>query len=150
MEVSSYFIRSLTRLDDAFLWGMLYHVIYVPEGTDPLPRSIVSNPEIARYVENWWRIGDFGFAAVRTLDSSAVGAVWGRLFAAGCQGYGYVDDETPELAIAVLPAYRGRGIGTALLMNLIRDAEPRYPALSLSVSSNNPAAIVRAARIRSG
>ena len=54
-------------------------------------------------------------------------------------GYGYVDDDTPELSIAVLPQHRGRGIGTQLLTDLLREAEKRYKAVSLSVSSDNPA-----------
>jgi L-amino acid N-acyltransferase YncA len=54
-------------------------------------------------------------------------------------GYGYVDDDTPELSIAVLPQHRGRGIGTQLLTDLLREAQTRYKAVSLSVSADNPA-----------
>ena len=48
-------------------------------------------------------------------------------------------DTTPELTIAVLPGYRGRGIGTALLERLIAAVEIEYEALSLSVWPANPA-----------
>lgn len=42
--------------------------------------------------------------------------------------------------MAVLPGFRGKGIGTALLKRLIEDArEAGYPALSLSVDVRNPA-----------
>jgi len=54
-------------------------------------------------------------------------------------GYGYVDDETPELAIGVRPEARGAGIGTGLISHLLEAARPRYRAVSLSVRSNNPA-----------
>jgi ribosomal protein S18 acetylase RimI-like enzyme len=55
------------------------------------------------------------------------------------RGFAYVDDETPELAVAVLPEYRGKGIGTALLMRHLEAAAGLYRALSLSVSPRNPA-----------
>ena len=67
-----------------------------------------------------------------------MGAVWLRLLKGEAGGYGYVDDRTPELGIAVLPDYRGQGIGTRLLEQLLRDATS-YDAISLSVSKGNPA-----------
>jgi RimJ/RimL family protein N-acetyltransferase len=55
-------------------------------------------------------------------------------------GYGFVDESTPELGIAVSPEVRGRGIGRALLASLIEHARAaQLPALSLSVESDNPA-----------
>jgi ribosomal protein S18 acetylase RimI-like enzyme len=55
------------------------------------------------------------------------------------RGYGYVDAETPELSVAVLPEHRGRGIGTALVIRLLETARVRYRAVSLSVARENPA-----------
>jgi ribosomal protein S18 acetylase RimI-like enzyme len=80
-----------------------------------------------------------GFAAVDALSQQAIGAAWVRLLTGANQGYSYVDDATPELSIAVTPAWRGRGIGAALLTHLVRAAQPRYRALSLSVARANPA-----------
>ena len=55
-------------------------------------------------------------------------------------GYGFVDDETPELAIAVVPSKRGHGIGDELLQELIAKAKAGgYGRLSLSVEPGNPA-----------
>jgi GNAT superfamily N-acetyltransferase len=53
--------------------------------------------------------------------------------------YGYVDDSTPELAIAVDPALTGQGIGGALLKRLLLAAERMFAAVSLSVRDDNPA-----------
>lgn len=40
-----------------------------------------------------------------------MGSVWCRLM----DDYGHIDDETPSLAAALYPEYRGQGIGTELL-----------------------------------
>lgn len=52
------------------------------------------------------------------------------------QRYGYVDDNTSELSIAVLPEYRGQGIGTQLLTHLFT-SECGKSSISLSVSADN-------------
>ena len=134
-----YFIRRLTREDEGFLWEMLYHALYVPDGQLPFPRESVNEPGISKYVLGWGREGDQGFAAIDRPTANPIGAAWFRSFAEENQGYGYVDHATPELSVAVLPGLRGRGIGADLLRHLIEEARPHYPALSLSVSPENPA-----------
>jgi ribosomal protein S18 acetylase RimI-like enzyme len=54
------------------------------------------------------------------------------------KGFGYVRDEIPELAIAVTPDFRGQGVGTELLKQILNTAKINYPAVSLSVRANNP------------
>ena len=134
---SGIIVRPLTAADEPFLWEMLYQALYVPEGADPFPRDVVRLPEISRYAEDWGRFDDLGFVAV--IDETCVGAAWIRLLKGANKGYGYVDETTPELTIAVEPTFRGRGIGTKLLARLIAEAKNRYHAVSLSVSADNPA-----------
>jgi GNAT superfamily N-acetyltransferase len=55
------------------------------------------------------------------------------------KGFGYISDTLPELAMAVLPEYRGQGIGTQLLANILELANTHYPAVSLNVRADNPA-----------
>lgn len=130
-------LRPLTVTDEPFLWEMLYHAIYVPNGEPPVPRAIVQQPGIRCYVEGWGRPGDMGVVA---LDGERpVGAAWLRLWPGKERGYGYLDAETPELSIALLPGYRGKGLGTRLLTQLFEDARACFLAISLSVSTNNPA-----------
>jgi ribosomal protein S18 acetylase RimI-like enzyme len=135
----SYPIRSLTRADEAILWTMLYHALYVPPGQAPFPAEIVRDPEIARYVIGWGRPDDRGLLALDDEDSTPIGAVWSRLFSSENRGYGYIDERTPELSAAVLPEYRNQGIGTRLLTRLMAEVESQYSAVSLSVSPLNPA-----------
>lgn len=130
-------IRSLTIEDEPFLWEMLYQAIYVPEGVSAPPRSIVQQPALAWYVQGWGREGDCGFLA-STDTGQRVGVVWLRRPHAGQHGYGYVDDETPELSMALLPDYRGQGIGT-LLFDSVFASPCMHPRVSLSVSAKNPA-----------
>ena len=121
--------------DVRFLRDMLHHAYYWKErapDTGPGP--------VALYVKAWGRPGD---TAVIAIDGGfPVGAAWYRLFGAERPGYGFVDERTPELAIAVVPSARGKGIGSALLDTLLaRAREAGYPSISLSVDRNNGGAI---------
>ena len=138
MNALSYLIRSLRSEDEPFLWEMLYHAIHVSEGQVAPPRDIVHLPDLARYVQGWGRSGDQGFLAYRETTGQSLGAVWIRLLIGEGRGYGYVDEDTPELSIAVLPQYRSQGIGTALLGSMVSSVSG-YASISLSVSADNPA-----------
>ena len=135
----NYIIRSIAPAHALFLWEMLYQAIYVPEGSPPPPRDIVNAPELGRYVRDWGRVDDTGFIAIDAETRQPVGAVWLRLMTEENPGYGYIDDQTPELSIAVSPPHRGRGVGTLLLTRLLQETEGIYKAVLLSVSSDNPA-----------
>jgi ribosomal protein S18 acetylase RimI-like enzyme len=117
---------------------MLYQSLPV-EGEEPYPREVVNRPHIARYVKNWGRAGDLGFIALETNSNKPIGAIWCRLSNGEDKGFAFIDAETPELGIALLPEYRGQGIGTALMEHLFEAAKNLYPAIALSVSPNNPA-----------
>lgn len=130
-------IKPLSKIDEPFLREMLYQAIFVPEGSQPPPRDVIQNPELSRYVNNWGQPGDGGFMAL--MGDEPVGAVWIRLLTGENKGYGYVDEETPELSIAILPEYRGQGIGKALMAHLFNEMNGRHPAICLSVTEENPA-----------
>ncbi len=132
-------LRRVVPANESLLWDMLYHAIYVSQGNELFPREIVQQPALRRYVESWGRPYDDGFVAVAVPTHKAVGAVWMRLLTGENKGYGYVDDAAPELSIAVLPEYRGQGVGTKLLMRLLAEATKRHRAISLSVAAVNPA-----------
>jgi ribosomal protein S18 acetylase RimI-like enzyme len=126
-------IRRGGRQDVRFLRDMLHHAYYwrerqPGEGAGP----------VALYVKGLGRPGDTVLIAVD--DGFPVGAAWYRLFRRDHPGYGFVDEETPELAVAVVPSRRGRGIGDALVNALVdRARSEHYPALSLSVEKRNDA-----------
>jgi ribosomal protein S18 acetylase RimI-like enzyme len=77
---------------------------------------------------------------VASASGEPVGAAWCRSFAAGNPGYGYVADDVPEVSMGVAVAWRGRGVGTALLAELIGRARARdLRRISLSVEDGNRA-----------
>jgi ribosomal protein S18 acetylase RimI-like enzyme len=123
-------IRRGDATDVAFLRDMLRHAYYARWGDDDLPLS--------RYVEGWGRRGDSSLILID--DFHPVAAAWYRLFSAGEPGYGFVDEETPELTVAVVPSRRGRGYGNELLTALLaRAREEGFASISLSVEPDNPA-----------
>lgn len=129
----TFVIRPATEDDEGFLWEMLAEA-----ARETSVEAVVENPGTARYVEGWGRDGDLGFVAVGK-DGEPLGAAWLRLLRGENRGYGYVDDETPELAIAVRRGFRGAGIGARLLQSLLEGAEHPYRSMSLSVRADNPA-----------
>lgn len=134
-----YLIAEITSSDEPFLWEMLYQAIHVPAGSVAPPRQIVNSPELSRYVQQWGQENDFGLKAVSTDDQQPVGALWLRLMTGANRGYGYIDDLTPELSIAVFAEHRGKGVGTRLLNELFESIAGKHKAVSLSVSDDNPA-----------
>ncbi|MGB3680850.1 MAG: GNAT family N-acetyltransferase [Rubrobacteraceae bacterium] len=129
----SFTIRSATEEDKPFLWEMLTEA-----AQRPAVRDVMENPGTARYVEGWMDEKDLGLIAMAT-DGHPVGAAWVRLLTGENRGYGYVDDETPELAIAVRPEFRGIGVGALLLAQLVEEAGRMYSTICLSVRTDNPA-----------
>ena len=108
--------------------------------TDRL-EHILSRPEVTVILQNWGQ--QRGDTAVIADDEhgTSVGAAWYRFYTRERHSYGFVDESTPEIAIAVESEHRGHGIGTALLRNLIDQAVNQgIPKLSLSVDRQNPAA----------
>jgi len=93
---------------------------------------------LTRYVDNWGRQGDVGVIAHET--GNRVGAAWFRLFSAAEPGYGFVDEQTPELSISVVPSRRRHGVGQELLDALLEKARAEgHAAVSLSVEKDSPA-----------
>lgn len=127
-----YAIRPLTHKDESIVWEMLQYAAH-----ETSLESVKKQPILARYAVGWGRVGDVG--CVATKSTVPIGAAWLRLWPEADKGFGYIRDDIPELAIAVLPNYRGQGIGTQLLMQILDMAEGRFPAVSLSVRDTNRA-----------
>ncbi|MCL2367299.1 MAG: GNAT family N-acetyltransferase [Oscillospiraceae bacterium] len=127
-------IREITPTDYPKLDDFLYHAIFIPDGEAYPDYEIIYQPEIYVYVKDFGGKGDCGVVA--EIDDQLVGAAWARMIPA----YGNIDEKTPELAISMLPEYRGQGIGSDLMNSLFALLQKRgYARTSLSVQQNNPA-----------
>jgi ribosomal protein S18 acetylase RimI-like enzyme len=128
-----YVIRALTPDDEPVLWDMLYEGLRTFEGATS--RDVLKRPEYASYVEDWGRPGDTGFVVSDKPSGEVLGAVWYRIPIAEGQGR---SEGTPELAFAVKPGQRKRGIGASLLTQLVK-ANPHHSTISIRAAANNPA-----------
>ena len=132
----NYTIRELSINERDVLETFLYHAIYIPEGINPPPLKIIKQPELQVYIKGFGeQEGDICFVA--ECDSKIVGAVWVRIM----NDYGHISDDFPSLAISLLPEYRGKGIGTALMQSMLKTVrEQGHKGVSLSVQKQNYAA----------
>lgn len=126
-------IRNIQPQEIPVLDDFLYEAIFIPQGVVPPPRSIIEQDDLQVYVRGF---GDdpHDHCLVAEVDGKIVGAVWVRIM----DDYGHLDSQTPSLAISLYKEYRGQGIGTQLLlqmMDLLR--KEKYAQVSLSVQKEN-------------
>lgn len=130
-----YTIREMKCSEYPLLEEFLYQAIFVPQGSNPPPRSILDDPELKIYREDFGAKQD-DHALVALVNQKVVGAICVRII----HDYGHVDDETPSLSMSVLKEYRGCGLGSALLKEMLSYLKKKgYTAVSLSVQKENPA-----------
>ena len=131
-----YTIREMTAQEYPLLDDFLYEAIFVPEGVDPPSKSIITAPELQVYVKDFGASKD-DFALVAEVENKIIGAVWGRIM----NDYGHIDDKTPSLAISLYKKYRGQGIGSSLIKEMLSLLQVHdYKCVSLSVQKANYAA----------
>ncbi len=129
----NYTIRELSIDERNVLETFLYHAIYIPEGITPPPFDIIKQPELQVYIKDFGE-QDGDICLVAECDSIIVGAVWVRIM----NDYGHVSDDMPSLAISLLPEYRNKGIGTALMKSMQEMVSKQgYKGISLSVQKQN-------------
>ena len=128
-----YTIREIQKQEYPLLDNFLYEAIFIPEGIEPPPKTIITSPELQVYVERFGESkDDWGLAA--EVDGKIVGAVWVR----SMNDYGHIDAETPSLAISLYKDYRGFGIGTAMMKEILALLKSHgYSRVSLSVQKAN-------------
>jgi GNAT superfamily N-acetyltransferase len=125
-------IRRAAAGDLQFMRAMLTHAYHWHVA------GLETEIPLARYVEQWGRPGDVAIIAAE--GANPVGAAWFRRFATSAPGYGFVDEQTPELTIAVVPSKRKHGVGQELLDALLERARGEgVQQISLSVEQGSPA-----------
>ena len=131
-----YTIRKMTAQEYPLLDDFLYEAIFVPEGVEPPSKSIITAPELQMYVKDFGTSKD-DFSLVAEVENKIIGAVWVRIM----NDYGHIDDRTPSLAISLYKKYRGQGIGSSLIKEMLSLLQAHgYKRVSLSVQKANYAA----------
>ena len=126
-------IRKMRESEYALLNDFLYEAIFIPEGAELPPKSIINVPELQVYVADFGRRKD-DYCLVAEVDGAVAGAVWVRIM----NDYGHIDDDTPSVAISLYKEYRGCGIGTEMMKRMLSDLQERgYKKVSLSVQKAN-------------
>lgn len=137
-------IRKIYSNEHKLLDDFLYEAIFTPEGVEAPPRDIINSPELQVYVENFGsRKGDICFVAevkpeaeekCEKLFHNIVGAAWVRIM----NDYGHIEDGVPSFAISLYKDYRRRGIGTALMEQMLSELKKKgYHKTSLAVQKAN-------------
>lgn len=130
-----YLIREMKPNEYSRLVDFLYLAIFVPEGQDPPPESIINDPDLQIYIADFGKTDDH--ALVAESNGRLIGTVWVRIM----KDYGHIDEKIPSLAISVLEDYRGLGIGSDLMRKMLKRLRSEgYPGVSLSVQKENRAA----------
>ena len=127
-----YKIREIRENEYPILSDFLYEAIFIPEGMDKPPKSIIEQPELQVYIADFGKSDDW--CLVAEVKEKIVGAVWVRIM----NDYGHIDDETPSFAISLYEEYRNMGIGTVLMRDMLEFLKNKgYKRTSLSVQKAN-------------
>ena len=127
-----YKIREIIKSEYPILSDFLYEAIFIPEGMDKPPKSIIEQPELQVYIKDFGKADDW--CLVAEVKGKIVGAVWVRIM----NDYGHIDNETPSFAISLYEEYRNMGIGTALMRDMLELLKKKgYEQTSLSVQKVN-------------
>lgn len=127
-----YKIREIRDEEYGVLDDFLYEAIYIPEGVEAPPKSIIKQSELQVYVSDFGKPDDC--CLVAEVHGNIVGAVWTRIM----DDYGHIDDDTPSFAISLYKEFRGQGIGTGLMREMLALLRNRgYKKASLAVQKAN-------------
>ena len=105
--------------DRLFLEAMLREAAF-PTDPSTSVAEVMARPDLAITIPDFSRPGDL--AQIAEESGTSVGAAWCRCFTQAEHSWGFLDEATPELGIAVVASYRGKGVGTSLLTELIEAA----------------------------
>lgn len=126
-------LRLLRADEKVLLRDFLYEAIFIPEGVTPPEREIIDRPELKLYYDEFGT-GIADNCIVAEDDGKVIGVVWTRIM----EDYGHIDDDTPSFAISLYKEYRGQGIGTKLMKEMLELLKNQgYKRASLAVQKAN-------------
>ena len=121
----------------SLLEDIMYEAIYHPDPANPYPKEVIYLPQVRVYWDHWGT-GKDDHCLVAVIDNKIAGAVWIRTFQGELKGCGYIDEQTPEIVIALFEEYRNQGIGTRMMEQIIALMKAKsYTQVSLSITKGN-------------
>lgn len=129
----NYNIRKIREDEYTLLDYFIYEAIFIPEGVEPPPKSIINQPDLQVYISNFGKERD-DICFVAEVSGKVVGAVWVR----DMNDYGHIAEGVPSFAISLYKEYRNFGIGTRLMETMLSELKNRgYERTSLAVQKAN-------------
>jgi len=122
MNQELYFLRSTEQY---LAKELLYYAAHLEQSD----KSLDDFPELKQYEEHFGSChGDIGVYILS--DAKVAGAAWVRILP---NGKAYVNNDTPELTLAIKPDFKNKSIDTALLQQLFIETSKLYSQVSVSV-----------------
>ena len=81
-----YIIREMRSEEYCLLSDFLYEAIYIPEGIEPPPKSVIECPELQEYIVEFGN-RKHDKALVAEMQGNVIGAIWVRIM----NDYGHID-----------------------------------------------------------
>lgn len=129
----NYNIRQIHEDEYYLLEDFIYEAIFIPDGVQPPPKSIIKQPDLQVYIKDFGKEKD-DICFVAECGEKVIGAVWVR----DMQDYGHIADGIPSFAISLYKEYRNFGIGTKLMKTMLNELKRRgYEKTSLAVQKAN-------------
>ncbi len=126
-----YFLRSS---EQKITTDMLHYAMHL----DEIDKRVQDFPKLNIF-DRYYGLSSKDLGLYALSEHTIAGAVWIRLLKAEDGANGFVDAMTPVLNIAVKPEFRTKGIGSAMLEQLLLEAGAVFEQISLSVVKNSKA-----------
>lgn len=101
--------------NDSFIVRQITHWAQASNGIEPIAHS---HSVDSAHSDNWGRTGDMGWVLNDTETKTMLAGAYLRYWKNEYHMFGFFDEDTPELCIAVHPGFRGRGLGKQLLRHV--------------------------------
>lgn len=128
-----YIVREIKENEYKLLNDFLYEAIFIPKGMEKPSKEIINNKDLQVYIKDFGTFKDDN-CLVAEYENKIVGACWTRIM----NDYGHIDNETPSFAISLFEEYRGKKIGTKLMVQMLELLKKKgYKQASLAVQKEN-------------
>ncbi len=129
----NYIISEMHPREYPILKDFLYEAIFQRDENNLVPKTIINDPALQVYIKDFGTQKD-DYCLCAKVNKTIIGAVWVR----NINGYGSIDNKTPEFAISIYKDYRGCGIGTDLMKQMLQLLKDKgYEKASLAVQKDN-------------